>query len=239
MTERVFICYARRDAGFIRGLVRILRALRLEVFRDEESIEPGARWRDILNESLDSATTVLVFWSKRAASSKWVAGEVARAVELGKRLIPIILDDTPLGGALAERQWIDLRDVPRTSTTARTLTLSLVPLLLFGLAVVWVTAADVDDHRGRADVGVLVASDGGKGPKGLDAGAWRPDGAPVADAGTSADAGELVVSNQESGGWWWAFPALVLGAIAVAAWSCSAQREAAQRVSDEVARLIS
>jgi hypothetical protein len=64
----------------------------------------------VLGESLIACHTVVVFWSAAAADSKAVAAEYIRALQLGKDIVPVLLDDTPVPSDLAQYQWLDFRE---------------------------------------------------------------------------------------------------------------------------------
>jgi hypothetical protein len=134
-TTLVFASYSRRDTRIVAPICKMLRAGGVAVFRDDESIRPGDRWRGILTSSISDADSVFVFWSRAASKSKWVGKEIEQAVKLEKRLVPILLDYTPLSETLSEFTWIDCRDVttpPLLSrrTASGLVAISLIPLVL-------------------------------------------------------------------------------------------------------------
>ena len=107
--KRVFISYSHQDAAVVTPVVRLLRVTGSKVFRDEDCIPAGSYWRLVLSDSLQDAHAFIVFWSKHAADSREVKREWQQAVSLGKDVVPVLLDDTPLAGALREFQYIDFR----------------------------------------------------------------------------------------------------------------------------------
>ena len=82
------------------------------VFLDSDCLPPGKQWRLILDKSLEEADSVLVFWSKDSAASKEVESEYQRAAQMGKDVVPILLDSTPLSSTLSRFQYIDFRLMP-------------------------------------------------------------------------------------------------------------------------------
>jgi hypothetical protein len=82
-----------------------------QVFRDEDSIPPATRWREVLASALTEADVVVVFWSCHSATSKEVSAEWKRAQELGKAVLPVLLDDTPMPHELTAFQYLDFRFV--------------------------------------------------------------------------------------------------------------------------------
>jgi hypothetical protein len=106
----IFVSYARVHRKLVTPLVSLLRVDGRLIFQDESSILPGQKWEESLQEALQAAKKVIVFWCKHASVSKWVSREAERAAELRKDLIPVILDNTPLPPHLSAFQWVDFRE---------------------------------------------------------------------------------------------------------------------------------
>jgi hypothetical protein len=102
MNRVVFVSYARVDRLAVEPAVDLLRAGGVEVFVDVLSIGFGERWNDVLNDALARCERVLVFWSRAAAASEWVDREWRSALAMGKKIVPTLLDRTPLPAELAE-----------------------------------------------------------------------------------------------------------------------------------------
>jgi hypothetical protein len=98
----VFISYSSTDRPIVSAAARLLRAGGATVFQDVIDIEFGTRWKDSLFEALARCERVMVFWSAAAAKSEWVEREWRSALEAKKRIVPMILDDTPLPTPLSE-----------------------------------------------------------------------------------------------------------------------------------------
>jgi hypothetical protein len=109
----IFVSYSRRDAAIVRSLVEILRLSGAGVFRDVDHIRPGTKWKAVLSEAVDSCELLLLFWCRHSAKSAMVQKEYTQALEAGKLLAPVLLDDTPLGDAVSEYQVIDMRGLFR------------------------------------------------------------------------------------------------------------------------------
>jgi hypothetical protein len=111
MPKKIFISYSRRErttAGFIARLLRVAGA---GVFRDEDSIWPGKKWRTEISNALHEADVVLVLWTLWASQSDEVRAEYEEAIQLGKDIVPIILEEMPLPEALTEYQYINAEEV--------------------------------------------------------------------------------------------------------------------------------
>lgn len=106
---QIFISYSHEDGVIVAALVKLLRASGTSVFRDDDSIPAGAPWRLHIDASIDSCSIVLVFWCSHSAMSNEVVGEYRRALSLGKTVVPVLLDDTPLRQEIAPYHGVDLR----------------------------------------------------------------------------------------------------------------------------------
>jgi TIR domain len=126
----VFVSYSSRDDPAVTALIRLLAATGASAFKDTQSIMPGDAWREIVFAGIRDAETTLVFWSSNSSTSEEVEKEWKLALDLGKRVIPVVLDSTPLPPDLEEIQAIDLRAVVKPPLTPHGETLSGGQLLL-------------------------------------------------------------------------------------------------------------
>jgi len=102
----VFISYARLDQPLVSRAVEFLRGGGLNVFVDSQSIAYGTDWRQALVDAIENAERVMLFWTAAAAVSVWVTREWQLALKRGKKVVPTLLDDTPLPPALARLQAV-------------------------------------------------------------------------------------------------------------------------------------
>lgn len=100
----VFISYAREDHDWVTAAVNLLIAGGAKIFMDVRDIAYGEKWEEVLRSKLREAERVMVFWSRHAAVSQWVKEEWEVALENGKRLVPVPIDDTPLPDGLSQFQ---------------------------------------------------------------------------------------------------------------------------------------
>lgn len=99
MKNRVFISYAHQDNQQINKLKFALTEK--GIISDEAvSIEgsqmpmiPGSSIRGAIRKAMESASTVVVYWTKNSASSDFVNYEIGMADALGKDLVVV----TPKG----------------------------------------------------------------------------------------------------------------------------------------------
>ena len=107
----VFVSYSHKDADIVVPIVSILRAVGAKAFRDADNIPPGKKWRLVIEESIDAASVMLVFWCEHAQKSMEVRREWMRALATQTDTIPIRLTDQQLDPELATLQAIDLRSL--------------------------------------------------------------------------------------------------------------------------------
>jgi WD40 repeat protein len=107
-----FVSYAREDTAFVRTLCDALTRAGKEVWVDWEDIPPSADWRAKVHAGIEAASAVVVVLSPDALRSEVCAEELARALELEKRLIPIVRRDADgeVPEALRRPNWIFLRE---------------------------------------------------------------------------------------------------------------------------------
>jgi TIR domain len=107
----LFVSYSREDESIVRPVVQLLRVTESKVFLDIDSITPGERWQEELERSLAQADKVCVFWCLHSNASEWVEREWQYAHKKNKKIIPLLLDSTPLAPELSAYQYIDFTTV--------------------------------------------------------------------------------------------------------------------------------
>jgi hypothetical protein len=108
-TPDIFVSYSREHSSLVDPIVKLLRVGERFIFHDQSSIQPGEEWEKALRAALTNAKLLVVFWCSHASKSVWVGKELEFAAELGKKLVAVILDATPLPPYVGKFQWIDLR----------------------------------------------------------------------------------------------------------------------------------
>ena len=108
----VFLCYSRRDRGIVRKCQAVIRAAGMIPWRDEDSIEPGAKWRLSIASAIDACERVLVFWCCHASTSQEVRTEYWAGIRAQKPICPIRLDRTALPAPLRKYQSTEMPGWP-------------------------------------------------------------------------------------------------------------------------------
>ena len=111
--NEIFISYSRRDKVFTLKLFDALKAARREVWADWEDIPPGSDWFVEIKEGVERSQAVLFILSPEWIKSRECAKELEYAVQMGKRLIPVIwqnVDTKDVPPELAKINWIFMRE---------------------------------------------------------------------------------------------------------------------------------
>ncbi|MEU1044065.1 TIR domain-containing protein [Streptomyces sp. NPDC005897] len=112
-TGKVFVSYSRSDAVFARRLHQELAASLWEVWVDWLDIEPSTKWRESIDEAIRSSDALIVLLSRESLQSKYCWLECERALTLGKRVLPVVIDpsiEQRTSAALRENGWEPLAD---------------------------------------------------------------------------------------------------------------------------------
>jgi adenylate cyclase len=94
---RVFLSYARDDAGLAKQLASLIGDAGHQVWWDRE-IQGGSHFSSEIDKALQDADAVLVLWTPASIKSAWVQDEAAEGRDSG-RLVPAVVNGArpPLG----------------------------------------------------------------------------------------------------------------------------------------------
>jgi len=110
----VFLSYSRADTARVTPLRDELRRMGYRVFFDVQSIDPGEEWKRRLERSISASRTMVLCWSENTRGSDYITFEYSRAEAMHKRLLPWLLDKTPLP-AMLEVQAITTADAAQAA----------------------------------------------------------------------------------------------------------------------------
>ena len=107
----VFLSHNKADAQAAGEIALFIVAENQSVWFDEWEIQAGDSIVEAVNRGLQDCSHFLIVWSKNAAGSNWVRRELASALAVAiargvPKIIPILLDDTPLPPLLADIRGI-------------------------------------------------------------------------------------------------------------------------------------
>ncbi len=105
--QKLFFSYSRSDSTFALKLAKDLRDAGAEIWIDQLDIPAGNHWDAAVEKALNSAAYVLVILSPSSTASTNVMDEVSFALEAGKKIIPVLLDDCLAPFRLRRLQRID------------------------------------------------------------------------------------------------------------------------------------
>ena len=97
----VFVSYSRKDSRQVLGWVERFRAEGVTVFLDQSGIEAATNFAEVLAQTIEQCKVFVIFISSESASSRWVNNEMSYALERGKPVLPLFLEDVKLSGAIA------------------------------------------------------------------------------------------------------------------------------------------
>ena len=107
--------YNKADRETARTLAIALVEQGMGVWYDEWDIAPGTSITGGIEIGLASSTAFILLWSAPAAASNWIKTETSaylrrRVDDQSLRVIPIMLDDTPLPALVADYSGFKLGD---------------------------------------------------------------------------------------------------------------------------------
>src|SRR4051794_26657774 len=91
----VFISYSRRDSAIADLIVEALSARGFEVTIDRRNLPFGEKWQAELAGFIGSSDTVIWLVSEASVRSEWVNWELDEVARCKKRLVPVMIGDTP------------------------------------------------------------------------------------------------------------------------------------------------
>lgn len=129
----VFVCYAHEDTPRVNLICRVLKEAGLSVFRDTDSIRPGASIAAMISIAVQTTRSSVIIVSKASNVSKWVNRETKQLINnKTTRSIPIytlVIDDVDIPELIRDIFAIDLRDL-QLNTEMSWLTKELQPLIV-------------------------------------------------------------------------------------------------------------
>jgi TIR domain len=107
------ISYSTRDQPIVRAVVKLLQAAMRDVIEKavfwDDNFEPGDLRFEQIKTYIDEAPQLFVFWCDHSSTSAQVKREFQYAFQKQKRVVPVLLDDTPLSPELSPIHGIDVR----------------------------------------------------------------------------------------------------------------------------------
>src|SRR5437660_8868834 len=112
----VFLSHNSNDKPAVRELKALLEANGLRVWLDEDELQPGIPWQQLLEAGIKASKSVAVLVGKDGLGpweDEEMQGALVLAVKTKRPCIPVLLPGAPtqpeLPMFLANRTWVDLR----------------------------------------------------------------------------------------------------------------------------------
>ena len=113
--RRVFVSYNSIDRPRTVDVVRDLEAAGYEAWFDQD-LTGGQEWWDVILEQIRTCDALVVAVTENSLDSAARRAEWQYAVELGKAIVPLQLEDTSIDlapSSLQHRQWVDYRSADK------------------------------------------------------------------------------------------------------------------------------
>jgi len=150
---RCFLSHNKADKSTARAIGAHLTLSSLDVWFDDWEIRAGDSIPGKLNEALTGFDAFILLWSTNAQRSDWVRQELESAIMYAMKtkaakVVPCLLDDTPLPPLISNRFGIDFTDQRKgleallddlTGVRTRKLRLMAIQSALYDLDVNWIT----------------------------------------------------------------------------------------------------
>jgi len=110
----VFISYSTQNSQIVEEIVKTFTYNNITYWKAPERIPAGSNYAKEIPRGIRECEVFLLLLSKASQQSIWVEKELDMAVGMGKKIIPVRLDDTPLSDSfrfyLNNVQFIPLRE---------------------------------------------------------------------------------------------------------------------------------
>lgn len=105
--RRTFISYSRINKEFAVKLAKELKTAGFPVWLDQLDIPTGSRWDDELEKALRECPVFMVILTPASIASENVKDEIGYAIDHGKRILPVLLEDCDVPLRLRRFQYVD------------------------------------------------------------------------------------------------------------------------------------
>lgn len=96
-----FISYSRQDAAIVRRVQYFLENAGYSCWIDLDGIAAGMDFNETIIDAITKSKCFLFFHSENSSKSNWALNELLFAIDYGKKVLPIMVDHTPLSGKMA------------------------------------------------------------------------------------------------------------------------------------------
>ena len=89
----IFVSYSRRDTDFAKRLAADIQESGFEVWWDQSEMQGGSRWAEKTEDAIEKARIFLAVLSPSSVASEYCRDEQNYALNLKKKIIPLLLSD--------------------------------------------------------------------------------------------------------------------------------------------------
>ena len=105
--RRTFISYSSLNKDFALKLALELRNSGFDIWLDQLDIPTGSRWDDEVERALGECEIFMVILTPASSTSDNVKDEIGYAIDAGKRILPILLENAKVPLRLIRFQYVD------------------------------------------------------------------------------------------------------------------------------------
>jgi hypothetical protein len=105
--RRTFISYSRTNKDFALRLAKELRAAGINIWVDLLDIPTGSRWDDEVEKALEYCEIFMVILTPASITSENVKDEIGYAIDAGKYIVPVLLENAKVPLRLRRFQYVD------------------------------------------------------------------------------------------------------------------------------------
>lgn len=102
-----FVSYSRKDKEFALEFAGELKSAGYSVWLDQLDIPAGARWDDEVEKALHEYEIFLIILTPASVSSENVKDEIGYAIDHGKHIMPVLLEECVIPLRLRRFQYVD------------------------------------------------------------------------------------------------------------------------------------
>jgi hypothetical protein len=114
-----FISYSRINSEFAVHLASDLKRAGYHVWLDQFDIPTGARWDDEIEKALEACDTFLIILSPESIQSQNVKDEIGYAIDTGKQILPVVIENCKVPFRLRRFQYVDFTDQSYAESLAK------------------------------------------------------------------------------------------------------------------------
>ncbi|HNN12340.1 MAG TPA: toll/interleukin-1 receptor domain-containing protein, partial [Anaerolineales bacterium] len=105
--QKIFISYSRKDIDFVRKLAADLEKAAYDVWWDITDLQGGDDWVKTLPAAIAESPLFIIVLTPNSIKSEWVQKEYTQALNLHKKIVPIMTDLCEVPFALNTINFID------------------------------------------------------------------------------------------------------------------------------------